>query len=194
MQRRYLIPSVLLAAALLAGCQHTAPSQQMAQAQSRASQPAMAEQAPRQAGASQQIPSQSATPRQGSTQQNAIQRASVDFRLAQTDAASGLTELKLPDRSVWFLPQPVLTRADLASVEPRRTQQGQSYVRFGFSQDGAQKLAAVSQRYPGKLLLLTLNNTLIAVPQIQAALSNGILDVGFSSDQQAMDVVRQIGD
>jgi len=169
MQRNYLIPLALLAAVALAGCQHTTPRQQYAAATPQAAQPApVSQDAARQ------------------------QQASVDFRLAQTQAAPGLSELKLSDGSLWLLPEPVLTRADLASVEPRKTQQGQAYVRFGFSQAGAQKLAALSQRYPGKLLVLTLNNSLIAAPRIQGAITNGVLDVGFASDQQALNVAREI--
>jgi preprotein translocase subunit SecD len=86
----------------------------------------------------------------------------------------------------------VLTRADLASVEPRKTEQGQAYVRFGFSQAGAQKLAALSQRNPGKLLVLTLNNSLVAAPRIEGTITNGVLDVGFASEQQALNVAREI--
>jgi len=169
MQRIYFVPLTILAAVALAGCEHTAPRQQYAAATTQAAQPEPASQ-----GA------------------NSQQLASVDFRLAQTQAAPGLSELKLSDGSLWLLPQPVLTRADLASVEPRKTEQGQAYVRFGFSQAGAQKLAALSQRNPGKLLVLTLNNSLVAAPRIEGTITNGVLDVGFASEQQALNVAREI--
>ncbi len=164
------LPAALLTVVFLAGCQNMAQKKQ-----------ASAQTAPT---------TQSST--SSSQAGQSAQQTRVDFRLAQTQADKGLKELKFPDGSVWYLPNPVLSRDDLTGVEPRRTKEGQAFVRFSFSQQGAQKLAAVTQRYPGKLLVLTLNDSLVALPRIEKPITNGVLDVGFSSDQQALNVVNAI--
>lgn len=169
MQLARAIPAVLLFSALLAGCQNMPRKQ--------AAMPASQYGGPTTAG-------QQAPPTQ--------QPVSVDFRLAQAKPAAGLKELKFSDGSIWYLPQPVLARSDLVRVEPLQTQRGQAYVRFFFSQAGAQKLAAISKRYPGKLLVLTLNNSLVAVPQIPGPITNGQLDVGFRTAQQAVGITQEI--
>lgn len=122
--------------------------------------------------------------------QNAQARA--DFRLAQLQPAEGLAELKLRDGSLWLLAQPVMNRADIMLVEPRQTAQGQAYLRFRFTHDGARKLAAISQQYPGKLLVLTINDELIAAPQIPAGVNDGVLDVVLATEAQAMYIARAL--
>lgn len=166
MKRIYWIPTLAMAAALMAGCQTTTPNQQRAASQQAAAQNAAAP--------------VSATP--------------VDFRLAQTTPAQGLEELKLADGSLWILAQPVLNRSDLSTVEPRQTAQGQFYIRFGFNQTGARKLAEISNKYPGKLLVLTINNELVAAPQLQRGITTGVLDVPFASHAQAVNAARAIAD
>ncbi len=169
MTRKTWIPAALAFTAILAGCQHTQPAQRNAAAQEAAAQ-------------------QAAAPAAGV----ARQQATVDFRLAQTQAGKGLAELKLAQGSLWVLGQPVLTRSDLASIEPRHTQDGRPYLRFGFSREGARKLAALSQRYTGKLLVVTVDNALIAVPRIEGTVSSGIFNVPVQSDRQALELASRI--
>lgn len=169
MQLPRVISTIFLSTIFLAGCQNMPRKQAAAPANP---------------------PGQQTATRQQSA--SATQPASVDFRLAQAQPAAGLKELKFADGAIWYLPQPVLARSDLVRVEPLQTKKGQAYVRFVFSQEGARKLEAISKRYPGKLLVLTLNNSLIAVPQIPGPIINGQLDVGFRTAQQAVGVAREI--
>lgn len=172
MNRALFFPTLIATAVLLAGCQTTAPPQKAAAANNAtvaAAQPAVSQHA---------------------QQQQATQ---VLFRLAQTELATGLSELRLSDGSLWVLPQPVLSRADLASVEPLQTEQGQALVRFGFNQDGARKLSELSRRYQGKLLVLTVADKLVAVPRISEPLTQGAMVVSVASSEQAMAIARAIG-
>ena len=118
----------------------------------------------------------------------------VDFRLAQTEKGDGLSELPFSDGSLWYAPEPVLTRADLRSVEPRKTAEGRPYVRFSFTPQGAQKLATVSQRLPNKLLVLSLDNSLQAVYEMDRPINSGVLDIGVSSEKQALDIAKKIAE
>jgi len=170
MKRVYIVPGIL-AAALLAGCQQMP---QKTQSSALAQPPNLAQSAQPQAAPA------------------AKQQARVDFRLAQPAKAAGLSELKFRDGSLWYSPQPVLTRADLSGVEPRRTADGHPYIRFTFSALGAQKLAAVTKQYRGKLLVLTLNNSLESVYAINQPLQSGVLDIGVKSDQEAVRAVKTI--
>lgn len=156
--------SALAAVVLLAGCQTPAQSPQRTQAAPTVAQPAPPQ------------PTQS----------------SVDFRLGQTTAAQGLSELKLSGGSLWLVAQPVMTKSDLSAVEPRQTAQGQAYVRLQFNEAGAQKLTAINSQFAGKLLAITINNVLVAAPVIQKEAVKGILDVPFENSAQAVSAARSI--
>lgn len=173
----YVVPVMFAAAAFLSGCQNMPKHEQNAEL----TQPP--------AAAAQQDTGTPSTVRPSTVNANATR---VDFRVAQRAQAAGLSELKFPDGSLWYMPEPVLTRADLSRAEPRRTADGHPYVRFSFSPQGAQKLAAVSQQYAGKLLVLTLNNSLRSVYQLNQPLTQGVLDIGFASDEDAVNVVKTI--
>ncbi|KAA0890597.1 preprotein translocase subunit SecD [Pusillimonas sp. ANT_WB101] len=168
MKRTLFFPALIATAVLLAGCETTAPAQKAAAANNAtvaAAQPAASQQA---------------------------QATQVFFRLAQTESAEGLSELQLSDGSLWVLPQPVLSRADLASVEPLQTKQGQALVRFGFNQEGARKLSELSRRYQGKLMVVTIADNLVAVPRISEPLTQGAMVVSVASSEQAMAIARAV--
>jgi preprotein translocase subunit SecD len=118
--------------------------------------------------------------------------AIVEFRLAQNERDKGLQSLKVGDRELWVLPQPVMTRVDLQSVAAVKTQEGRPFVRLQFTQAGAQKLAAVSQRFTGKYLLLSINGQLASAPTIGGAMNQGLLFIPTASEQQASDVAAAI--
>ena len=159
----------------LAGCQTTAPSVRPDPAAQTAAS----------------ATTQAVTPSMRTTQaQNQV--PSVLFRLAQTEQAQGLTEVKLSDGSLWVQPQPVLSRADLSGVEPLQTQQGQALVRFHFNQIGARKLAEISRRFPGKLLMLTINNQLVAAPRLSDPLIDGVMVIPVTNAQQALAIAQGI--
>jgi preprotein translocase subunit SecD len=125
------------------------------------------------------VPAQTAPATQGS------RVPVVEFRLAQPESAAGLQPLKVGDRQLWVLPQPVLTRADLQTVAPVKSREGHSYVRFQFTQAAAPRLAQVSERFPGKFLLLSIDGQLASAPTIGGAMNEGVLFVPMINEQQA---------
>lgn len=121
----------------------------------------------------------------------AATHAPVSFFLAQEQADERLVELKLADGSLWALPEAVLTRDDLSSVEPRRTHDGQAFVRFGFSEQGTARLAQIAQSHAGKLLMVAVGRDVVGLTRIGDG-SSDVLDVGMASDEQAIAVADAV--
>lgn len=174
-----LLITAVASAALLAGCDTL-------QTQKAAAQPAAAAAQPATPPAPPAVTNQQAA---GAQQQ---QGAPVTFLLAQKQQAKGMSELKLKDASLWYAPQPVLTRADLARVTPLKTQNGQGAVRFDFSPEGAQKLAAITGQNKGRFLAIVVGNQLVSVPEIDAQLKDGVLGFPTASEAQAQAIVNAI--
>lgn len=118
-------------------------------------------------------------------------QAPVSFFLAQEEEDEGLVELKLADGSLWALPDAVLTRDDLNSVEPRRTTDGQAFVRFGFNAQGAAKLAQLAQRHAGNLLMVAVGHDVVGLTRL-AESSGNALDIAMPSDEQAIAVADAV--
>lgn len=176
MKRGYLYLVSLAAAVLLAGC--VPPSQPRPTTPPPQSTPTTTSSA------------QQAKPAPAAPQ--TAQQPRVDFHLAQGTQGKGLKELKLPNGTIWYLPEPVLTRADLSNVQSEHTSKGQAFVRFTFNKQGAGKLANITNRYKGRLLVLTVNGSLARIMQIAGPVNNGVLDVGYPSQQQADTLVNAI--
>lgn len=164
------IPVLMATVVALAGCQTAGPAQQAATT-------AHAANSAQQQGA-----------------RESRQQAQVFFWLAQAEEGKGLSELRLSSGSIWVLPQPVLSRGDLSSVEPIQTKQGKAYVRFGFTQEGARKLSTLSRRFQGKLLVLAVDNKLVAAPRIGKPLTQGEMVIGVASGQQAVAIASAIAE
>lgn len=136
--------------------------------QAAAAQPAGAQQSP-----SQQHAASSAVP-------------SITFHLAQAQKAKGLAHIQLsPKASLYVLPQPVFTQADLQQIVPIKNKNGQVYLRFDFTQQGAAKLAQVSRQSVGRYLIISAHGKLVAIPQITAAYEDGKLPVPVNSVEEA---------
>lgn len=120
--------------------------------------------------------------------------APVAIFLAQKKQAPGTTALKLPDTTLWYPPQPVLTRADIARATPLQTKEGRSAILFNFSAEGAKKLAgATGAGDKGRYLVVVVGNEVVAAPQIDAQLTAGALGFAVSSPAQSqaiMDALR----
>lgn len=131
---------------------------------------------------------------QQDTQQQSDQAATttpVSFFLAQEQQDERLTELKLAAGSVWASPNPVLTRGDLQNIEPRRTQDGQAFLRFGFNEQGGQKLSQINERFNGNLLMVAVGNELIGLSRIGES-QGGFVDVPMESEERAAAIINAI--
>ncbi len=171
MKRRIILLAVIASTALLAACQPMA-AQKGANTASRAAQPVTAgPDAARQA--------QSAAP-------------AVEFRLAQDQPGADLRELRMPDKTYYFLPAPALTRFDLNAATPMKTREGRPFVSLQFTSPGARKLAQIGRQYPGKWLVFTIDGRLVGVPRIAGAMEEGVLNLTMNSEDQAVAVAQAI--
>jgi preprotein translocase subunit SecD len=175
MNRAVSLTASLLAVVALAACQQM-PAQPTAMQSGQQGAPAAPVAAPSAAPVARQA-----------------QQPTVEFRLAQPERAPNLSELRMANATLWVLPQPLFTRADLSTVTSVRAKDGKAYVRFTFTQAGARKLALATQRYPGKVLVLTVAGNLVATPQIAGPMNAGVLFVPMASEQQALNVAAVIG-
>lgn len=144
--------------------------------------------------ASQSNKTEDASTETASANMSAQQPVRLDFRLAQRQESTGLRELELLDGSVWYQPQSVLTRENLATVTPKSNDQGQAYVQFVFSEEGARKLTQLSQQYAGKMLVITLGNSLKGIIELSQPVTDGVLNLPLGSEQEAIDMVQRIAD
>lgn len=118
--------------------------------------------------------------------------SSVEFFVAQSATAPGLTEVKIPDGSLFLQRQPVLTRSDLSEAAALVDRQGQNFVGLRFTEEGARKLNDISSQNVGNMLALVINRELVAAPRIAEPLNRGVLAFGVPSAQAASDIAAKI--
>lgn len=124
--------------------------------------------------------------------QPAATASAVEFFVAQATTAPGLTEVKIPDGSLFLQKQPVLTRADLSEAAALVDRQGQNFVGLRFTEAGARKLNDVSSQNIGNMLALVIDRELVAAPRIAEPLNRGVLAFGVPSAQAASDIAAKI--
>ena len=164
----------LAGVAALAACQHTAPKRANAGPAGAAT-----------AAATQQTPQQ---PRQQATGSTA---PVVTFHLAQAQPADGLARVQLnPSTSLYAVPNPVFTQADLQQVVPVQGKNGQVFLRFDFTQQGAAKLAKVTREALGNYLIVSVRGKVIGVPRIATAYEDGNFPLPASSVEEAQAMVQ----
>lgn len=168
-----LVP--VLASVVLAGCQSRAPRPDNRNG-------------PQSTAQSSEVAVQSVS-RQAST---AARYQSVTFYLAQDQQAQGLSRLQIGKGVLWFSPQAVMNDADLENVQPRRSNNGHPFVRFQFTQAGAKKLAAITTKYRGNVLITTVGKNIISLLRLDMSAKQGILDIPMRTDQDAIDTANAI--
>ena len=119
----------------------------------------------------------------------------IAFHLAQTKQAQGLARVQLnQNTSLYAVPQPVLTQADLQQIVPIQNKNGQVFLRFDFTQQGTAKLAQLTRQSVGNYLIISANGKLVSVPRIAAAYTDGKFPVPVKNAEEAramLQVLRQ---
>lgn len=172
---RFLAPAAMAMLLGLAGCK-TMPGDR-AQGED-ADKAATAQQAP-----------QAADPGSAAAAATAVP---VEFFIAQLEPGTGLVEVKLADGSLYVEQMPVLTRNDLAEAAAMVDAQGQHFVGLRFNDTGARKLAEVSTKNVGKVMVLAVNRQMAAAPRIAEPLDRGVLAFRVPSAQDARDIATAI--
>ncbi|MCD0502169.1 SecDF P1 head subdomain-containing protein, partial [Bordetella petrii] len=117
----------------------------------------------------------------------------IAFHLAQARPAEGLARVAVnPGTSLYAVPQPVFTQADLQQVVPVQAKNGQVFLRFDFNQQGAAKLAKVTREALGNYLIISVRSQVVAVPNIGAAYEGGTFPVPLNSVDEAQSIVKML--
>lgn len=173
---RFLAPAAIAAVLALAGCQ-TTPGDRAARGGGQVASPAGQAQPAGESGAA-----SAATPAP----------MPVEFFIAQLEPQPGLAEVTLGDGSLYVQQMPVLTRGDLAEAAAMVDKQGQHFVGLRFNEEGARKLAEVSSRNVGKVMVLAVNRQLVAVPRIAEPLDRGVMAFRVDDAQAAREIASAI--
>lgn len=169
--------ALLILAGGLAACQQTMPRQApepvdpappvMQGSASSAKAPALAATAPR-------------------NQSNTV----ITLHLAQEKAEAPLVAVDVGGTSLYALPQPVLTQADLHRVTPVTTQDQGTFLLLEMNQNGITKLRSVTAQAQGHYLLLSVQGQLVSVARISETISDGRLLIGTQNAQHTQAIIK----
>lgn len=182
-----MLKKIFIAASLsvlLAACQTTTPPDQRMNVDDVAPPPPSHNQ-----GAQQQ---QGQPAQQGQQAQQQAQSV-ITIHLAQEQADDQLVAVNIGDGNLYALPQPVLVQSDMQQVTPVTAEDGNTFLLLEMTDEGRQKLAAVSERAQGHFLLLSVQGQLVSLAQIGQPLQDGQLLMGTQSQQHTeaiLDMMR----
>jgi beta-lactamase regulating signal transducer with metallopeptidase domain/biopolymer transport protein ExbD len=131
--------------------------------------------------------------------------AKIEFRLAEHRAGEGLQNfaLELPNGTqtlVYLQPEPALTSDDVAkaavvpstATKPDGSPADNYSVEIAFTEDGAKKMAKVTEQNIGKLLAIVLDGKVISAATIRSAISQKAQISGNFTQQQAEQIANSI--
>lgn len=125
----------------------------------------------------------------GAVASTPAEQARLDFRIAKSQPAGNLSELRIGARSVYYLPPPLLSRSDLTHILPMRDASGLPFLRFTLTAEGAKKLEAITRGHIGDWLLFSIDDDFMAIARINGVSTNATMDIGVDSEQRALYVV-----
>ena len=110
----------------------------------------------------------------------------VEFRLAETEPAEGLTQMTIPDLEEKFYLQDevLLSNEDIAFAFPIK-RQDHSVIELTLTQAGTEKFAQITKENIGKRIGVLINGKLVMAPTIRAPILEGkaIIDGNFSEEE-----------
>ena len=113
-------------------------------------------------------------------------KATVEFRLGETNPGPGLTEMTVPGskQPVFLSATPVMTNADIASASVV-TNSNKPAVGFTLTEAGAKKFADITSKNLNKPLGMVVDGKLISAPIIRAEIAggSGVITGDFSVEE-----------
>jgi preprotein translocase subunit SecD len=101
----------------------------------------------------------------------------ITLHLAQERSESGLVAVDVGGASLYALPQPVLTQADIARVSPVIERDQGTMILLEMNQHGIVKLQKVTEQALGHQLLLSVRGQLVNVATIGEVIKDGRLAI-----------------
>ena len=133
------------------------------------------------------------TPEQPSAQQPAdvAEQNVIAVYLAQQKPNPTFIAVDLGEgKSLYALPKPVLTQADMQSVQSATTEQGQSFMVFELTEQGRKKLAEVSAQAIDHFFLFSAKGQLVGVSKINEPMSAGKLIMATENEEHSQQVLQ----
>ncbi|MGO3131444.1 MAG: hypothetical protein ACTIJQ_06645 [Alcaligenes sp.] len=116
--------------------------------------------------------------------------AVITLHLAQEKAETPLVAVDVGGTSLYALPQPVLTQADLLRVTPVTAQDQRAFILLEMNQRGLSKLRSVTAQAQGHYLLLSVQGQLAGVARISETISDGRLLIGTQNAQHTQAILK----
>lgn len=120
--------------------------------------------------------------------------SSLVIFVGSTSPMAGYTQVQQKGVTVYVDPRQTLLFSDLNNALAVVDEHNRPYVNLMFSPAGSQKLARLTANNIGKNLIVTLNNELISIVNIDASSTQGILQVPMRSVAEAQTIERRILD
>ena len=110
----------------------------------------------------------------------------VEFRLAQTEPAEGLTQMSIPglEEKFYLQDEVLLSNEDIQFAFPVKRQE-HSVIELTFTEAGKEKFAQITKENVGKKMGVLIDGKLIMAPIIRAPILEGkaIIDGNFSEEE-----------
>ena len=110
----------------------------------------------------------------------------VEFRLAETEPAEGLTQMAIPglEEKFYLQDEVLLSNEDIAFAFPVK-RRDHSVIELTLTQAGTDKFAQITRENIGKRIGVLIDGKLVMAPTIRAPILEGkaIIDGNFSEEQ-----------
>jgi preprotein translocase subunit SecD len=120
-------------------------------------------------------------------QQLSKPRSRVEFHLAETNPADGLSEATTKDKGdkIYLHKEVIVTESDIrdAHIAPI---QGPPFfdIYFDFTDDGARKIADATKKHIGSLLAIVINDEVVVAPKVNSTIeTRGVITGEFTKEE-----------
>jgi preprotein translocase subunit SecD len=111
----------------------------------------------------------------------------IEIRLVVDAASPGSSAVPFPGstKTLYLRDEVLLTNSDIRSVSAQPIRKGYAGVLIIFTDEGARKLAEITEANRGQLLAIVVDGVVVAAPKIIEKMSNGeaMLESGFSEEE-----------
>lgn len=138
-----------------------------------------------------QQPAPTQPPAQQAAEPESAERNILAVHLAQQHANPEFIKVDFGEgKNLYALPKPVLTQADMDTVQAATTEDGQHFMVFGLTEQGAKKLADVSAQAQGHFFLFSARGQLVGVAKIDDTMGDGQLLMATENEEHTKQVLQ----
>ncbi len=130
-------------------------------------------------------------------QQSSQQRHKIEFHLAETEPASGLTEATTKDKGVriHLHKEVIVSESDIREVHIAPNQSSPFFeIALHFTDEGARKMADATKKHIGKLLAIVIDGEVVTAPQVTSVIEASGQITGQFTREEAERITKVIAD